>query len=231
MTPAAETAALKHGLYSQRLSYLPCDVCKLQEQCDQYQPGQQCPLERAWVQHRRPLVAQAIQQAGRDPELHAAQITAAVHAEIRYHRNWGYMLVDGEVWPDPKQQGMLVETPSSKRVERLRREMDKAFEELGLSPRALAKLETDKQQGMGMAATILALGQPGALGAGEDVRDAEFEAAPEAPPVASDELRVASDGETATAEQDGQDGRHGQDGEDGEASGSAWSGAGRSDGD
>jgi len=145
--PTAETAAMKHGLYSQRLSYLPCDVCQLQEYCEHYQPGAQCPLERGWMEYRRPLVAQAMRDAGRDPELHAAQITAAVHAEIRYLRNWGYLLVDGEVRPDPKQEGMLAETPSSKRVERLRHQMDKAFEELGLSPMAMAKLESERQGG------------------------------------------------------------------------------------
>jgi len=195
--PTAETAAMKHGLYSQRLSYLPCDVCQLQEYCEHYQPGAQCPLERGWMEYRRPLVAQAMRDAGRDPELHAAQITAAVHAEIRYLRNWGYLLVDGEVRPDPKQEGMLAETPSSKRVERLRHQMDKAFEELGLSPMAMAKLESERQGGgprdLGM---MMVRVEEQERRAREGVVDVEFEAAETA---GNGESGIGN-GETATAE-------------------------------
>jgi len=199
----AETAAIKHGLYSQRLSYLPCDVCALAKQCEHYQPGEQCPLERAWMEHRRPRLAQAMQEAGRDPDLHAAQITAAVHAEIRYLRNWGYLLVDGEVRPDPERDGMLRETPSSKRVERLRHQMDKAFEELGLSPTALARLQADRKGAAGaeMVQAILQMGGPArvAIGPGEAV-EAEFEAAPAEPPGKGQGAR--GKGETATAGQE-----------------------------
>jgi len=194
---AADTVAMKHGLYSQRLSYLPCDVCALAKQCEHYQPGAQCPLERGWMEYRRPLVAQAMRDAGRDPELHAAQITAAVHAEIRYLRNWGYLLVDGEVRPDPKQDGMLAETPSSKRVERLRHQMDKAFEELGLSPMAMAKLESERQGGGPRDLEMMMVRvEESERRAREGAVDAEFEAAPEG---------AAGDGATATAGQDGQD--------------------------
>lgn len=200
-------AALKHGLYAQGLAYMPCDKCELMQICEHYQPGGQCAWERAWMEQVRPLVAQAVQKRGLDPELYAAQITAAVHAQIKYNRNWGYRMVEGEVRLDPEAGG-LVETPSAKRVERLRREMTKAFDELGISPAALAALDGGGSPSAQVTAGVMRLQQTEASraleagdpapGAGQGVEDAEFEAAPAEPPeppAASDEQRAASDGD------------------------------------
>ena len=185
-----QAGVLKHALYSERLAYLPCEVCNFGDLCERYAPGAHCAFEQIWMEQMRPKIAQAMQRAGRDPDLYAAQITAAVHAQIKYQRNWGYRMIEGEVRVD-REAGGLVETPSAARVERLRREMHKAYDELGLSAAALAALERGAG-GQAIAGMVLALGQPGALAARTDegsraaeevaeaeVVDAEFEEEPE----------------------------------------------------
>ncbi len=201
-----ERAAIKHGLFAEGLAYMPCDNCALADQCPHYQAGQQCPLERAWMDQFRPLVAQAVQARGLDPELFSAQITAAVHAQIRYYRNKGYALVEGEVRLD-SEAGGFVETPSAGRVDRLERAMHNSFDQLGISAAALAALEGERGPGQRMQAAVCQMDQLAqkGLGAGEgssaqrpEAEDAEFEAAPAEPPeppAASDEQRAASDGD------------------------------------
>ncbi len=218
-----ETAAVSHGAYMQ--GRMRCDLCACREICPHFVEGAECELEAAYSSERRRQLSGALRECGHDVELHAPLISQVIVAEMMRDRVLRFVDAMGMLLPKAAERGIVQVQPAVALVPQLQREARGALEALNLTPAALAKLEADREgTGAVEMARMMARVEEQERRAREGAVDAEFEAAPEAPPVASDELRVASDGETGTAEsavakamadrQDGQDGRQEQDRED-----------------
>lgn len=138
--------ALTHGAHLARFGARPCRGCPVADRCDLHDEEGRCQVEVAFLVERRALVEDGLRKDGQDVDLAEPLVNVALDADLRLRRRQRALSVTGDFLAG-LDSGYAELQPAAKDLPAAYRAVERAYEALGLTPRARRALEKKGETG------------------------------------------------------------------------------------